>query len=489
MKDHLRESPFRMEINSKYGNILYSGTFYKARLKIYELELDHFINNIMPVIIHSFDGSIIRKDKGLFVFEGRSLNFSYSNIIINSESGFNGNYNLKEKTIGIDGLGLKIKESRFYVEKFKYDMQEKTAFISTSAISAKLSDFIQGSPGTINGGFELNYSIEPDLSGKIYLSNYNYQWFQDISAVLNFNTNSLQAEITGTIPGGNLRADISSPNFLTEPYNVKIESEKIEAEQLFSLLKRNQTSAPTPAFNNYKIIKGPIRLDIFIHSIIYKKINLENAVLNCIWEPPVFTIENSTADFLRGKISMEGKLEKGIFKGGFNYKDARLKEFTTLFLTNSRKLYGNLDAQGNIEIDLTNMLSSKGNFKAEIKNGEIKDFIVQNQVSEALFDIPLDNIFFDDITFDGKYRDSFFEINDFHFNSEGIKIDAEGLFNLTNKEIQLKMDTSFTKDYLSGLPNVAQIFTSGYEEGGRIAFHLSVSGPWNKPTITLLKNQ
>ena len=74
-------------------------------------------------------------------------------------------------------------------------------------------------------------------------------------------------------------------------------------------------------------------------------------------------------------------------------------------------------------------------------------------------------------------------VNAFKFESENIRLSASGNVRLKTMELALRSEISFSKDYLSGLPNVAQVFTSGYEKDERIAFGITVNGPLKDPVV------
>lgn len=65
--------------------------------------------------------------------------------------------------------------------------------------------------------------------------------------------------------------------------------------------------------------------------------------------------------------------------------------------------------------------------------------------------------------------------------------EATGFIGAADQAVMLRSGLSFSEDYLSGLPNVAQIFTSGYESGGRVNFNVAVRGTLKKPEIILEK--
>ncbi|MFN4216882.1 MAG: hypothetical protein ACK4HQ_05735, partial [Brevinematales bacterium] len=77
-------------------------------------------------------------------------------------------------------------------------------------------------------------------------------------------------------------------------------------------------------------------------------------------------------------------------------------------------------------------------------------------------------------------------LSDVRLDSYDIQVLAPTVVSLVKKTVDSSITLSVSKEYVAGLPNVAQLLAAGYSEGNRLVFRLKVTNTIEKPKVVLL---
>ena len=241
-----------------------------------------------------------------------------------------------------------------------------------------------------------------------------------------------------------------------------------------------QVPASKPLFKIY-----PVDFNFEIKNIIYKKFSITDATIAGEAQPGRLTVKELRAQFFRGTLSSDFVISGGSLSGGIKLDDCRLKDFSNLFLEDGKRLYGIFSLNGNFNVPLRDIKLSSGTFEAAIANGEVRDFFLQEAIAQTLYDIPMNDIFFDSIHAKGKLEDGKIIIEESGFESKDINASAHGTASLSDYTLDFSGNIRFLSSYLADLPNVTRIFTAGHESGGWVNFDVKAGGTFTKPAVSI----
>ncbi len=491
-------SPLKIELKSRFGSLAYLGNFNKGSIQIRDLNIKIFSPEVPEFIVINLNGEFFVIERGVFNIKGINFVINYNNYLLESKSKVEGILDYKLKSISLKSFKFGINKNDFHINRLDYSYPENKTFISVSNLNFKLSDYFTNITGSLYGNMDLNFIKNNSITnlyfnGDIFLSNYYNNLIKDLNGEFTLEKNNLKAKLNGILFGENLILQLNTGNILNDKISIKFESDNLDAEKILGI-RSNFNAYSSNNINNQDLsikkflINRSVHFDFHSGNIHYKNINFENVFANCEWNNGLLRITDSSAIIFRGKLSIKGIIEKNIFNGEASYTGGRLKDFTELYLKQGKKIYGKIDAKSHFNLNLENPTASTGEISIEAINGEIKDFVIQDKISSLLFNIPLDNLFFNIIRLSGHFQNSTLELKEIYFESKDININAAGNYYLTDKSMKIIADVNFSKEYLSGLPNVMQIFTAGYEDQGRILFHISASDSIDKPKILLMKS-
>jgi hypothetical protein len=488
-KQKLQDSPINADIRSSYGQLLFNGTLEKAEVKLSDFNLAHFIDSHDSIFIRKMEGSLLQKGSDSFLLNVRNIELNYNQWKINSTSPFDAFYSIENEKLSVQNASLKTEKSSTRVQSFDYSFKNNTLNASFSNLYFYLSEFLPDWEGAGEGQIGLTLSNELFLNGNLKISNLQSKWAKKSFCEISIAQNRTEINCEGSSLGGLAKARLSIDSLSeNSPIVVTAQSDQIDFEDFLKLLETNSTEVDSTTSNSPPaFLQNPIKLRLTAEKIKYKNLTAQNLTLEADGQNSLWNIQKAEAFFCRGKISLSGKLSGDFLEGNLDYREGKLKEFSETFLSHPQKIYGFLNLKSRFSIFLPNPFLSRGEVSAEIVNGEIKDFFVQNQIGKTLFDIPLNDIFFEDIKLSGAFNSNLLEIQKFRFNSEDIRISAKGSAQISNLTLKLKSSFSFSKNYLESLPNVTQIYTAGYENEGRLNFDLDIQGPYYKPELEIIE--
>jgi hypothetical protein len=484
LRDPVEKSLFKGDITSGHGKISFIGNWNRAALSISGLELGYFVPGADSLVFHQMNGELDKSGNDGYLIHCKDIDLTFDKYRGHSLNPFEGIYQTAAQVIILSNAGLQVGQGRFGLEQFKYDLSNQIVFMKITNMQARLEEFVPPFKSDVTGTLEMTViGTNMTLNAGLDFSNLQYMFVRNGSGRASIRQNSISIDANLSTAGGEMSGRIISGDIFNGPYTMDFKGGSLDIEPVFLNILSNtqgqqdQTNAPAPAL---KILLG-------FDSARYKQLKFDQVSVSAGCENGVWTISEGKASIFRGNVLLKAEYSDNILAGNLNYTDGKLKEFTAQFLSGEKMLYGTISMKNSFKLDMSRLYNSSGEVEVEVKNGEIKDLIVQEKISRALFDIPLDNLFFDSIKLYGSLNKGLLSIRDLSFTSENIRMKAGGIINVSNMALNAISELSISKDYLSGLPNVTKIFTAGYEEEGRVNFKFKLNGTYQKPEAELLK--
>lgn len=484
------DSVINAELDSKVGSINVKGNLNRISVNLKDLQVGKIVGLTDTIILNSVRGKAFKESDSVYRFSGDQAELTYLSYTGSAVNSFSGKFDIAKNELSLGGFDLRAGKSQFHVDEFRTSTVIQDLSIALSGITAELSDIISNLNGSLTGSVSVNAGTAVWISAELSLSNMNFGFIQQTGGNVRMTSNQISAELTGKCAAGDFRADISCSDIFCAPVNVKASQDRFDIERILQTFARKNVPAPEGAgTNNIIPITNTVNLTWSLGMIQYKKMVTGKADVRATAAGRGIRLDEARVDFLKGALLIKGSYEDDSFTGEAALTDGKMKEFTALFLDSGKKLFGTVGGKAKFRVNMKDPLLSSGDVSLSVKDGEIKGVFIQNRISTVLFDIPLDDIFFDSIILNGKMENGQLNVNSFNFDSDNIRLNASGQVRLKTWDLSLRSEISFTKDYLSGLPNVAQIFTSGYEKDDRIAFSIIVNGPVKDPVVKIEKTK
>ncbi|NPV01846.1 MAG: hypothetical protein HPY53_10745 [Brevinematales bacterium] len=489
--DEFDESGFVLDVDSMYGSVHYDGTLKKGFLQIRSFQPDKLMKMNTGFTIPQLDAELVREGMDDVTVTGKIVNICWGEFNLCSQTQFTGTYSLKKQYLLVHGLGFRVNNSRFYISRLLLYFSRVHIDLVADKVDIDVSDFSPGMSGKLTGNIDLVYDKGFILSGKMRMDSFKFQWIDNLNGEWTVADNRLTGSANADFAGGSAKLGFSSGNLAVSPWSVEFNSQKIDVARFLAEWDKysggsgngggKESGGQEAGFP----IKVPvIDLRANIDQIVFDDVDLRDVSMAGIWKNSELTADGSL-QFLRGKLSAHLVWKGNIVNGKFQYIDGKLKELADAFLKGTGKLHGNLNASGTFALDLTDIFGSDADFTVSASGGEIRDFAVQKEMASALYGIPVDDIFFDTVLLKAKLGDKKLTIETFKFDSDAIVIGASGDIHTDTKKMNIDAEASFSQDFLNPLPNIATIFTSGYQKDGRIAFRLKIGGAFDKPEVKL----
>ncbi len=477
------EMPIELDLRSRSGSISYTGTINKGNISVKDARIGELFNADTSFRVDLFNGTMTRDIGNRFHFSINDSKIFYENFVFTTTGPFTGDYDWKSRDIMIQNAPVKVGRGTAIITNLIYSIPSQRLLIQATNACMPVGEYLKDASGFLSGDFALTVSNNVFLSGTLALSNFQYQWLRVSDGPVTLDQNKLESEFNLKTPGGTAHAELDCADIFTQGITIRLDSEELDLASLLSNIPPVKEENPGPQPGIFKIY--PADFELYAKKLTYRKFEFTGLHIAGTALENSIAFKEAQADFLRGKISGKGNISQNILGGNIVIKDCRLKEFSALFLEEGKRLYGPLSGNLDFTIPLTDFNSSIVDFEAEIVNGEIKDFFLQEEIAQTLFDIPLNDIFFDKIYLKGSLENLKLKFSRVQFDSSDIKAQAEGEFSLQDKNINVRSEISFSKSYLSELPNVTQIYTSGFEEGGRLIFKIQLEGDIRKPAVKI----
>lgn len=490
-KDDLEKTEADIKITSDSGNITMKGNLSYATIAVYGLKLADFVPGVDAVLTSLRLGFSMDEDQNL-TLTGRDVDLVYGDFNISVDSGFTGTFHssarkifLSNLTVGIEGASLKLSTA-------EYALQNGKLSADVSEINATLSSFVDGLKGKVSGSVRLTMLGE-DLSfdGDVFVSELKYAPVLSSGEIhLQLSGEGFTADGNLTTDGGELDLDLYSSHLIEGPYSASLSADEIDIEKLLDSLSKMESSETGSPDEECETESSSgelptVSFDLDVSAASYGDLDISDIELSGGIRKSRIVIDNLSLEVLRGTLSASGSLCGSVFSGDLSYSKGKLRDLTTAFFDDDKKLYGTLSAFSTFKLDLADFLDSTAELDITFSDGELRNFILQEEISKVLYDVPLDDIFFDSITLSAKLQNRNAFINEFTFKSDSISVSADGIIELDGMDLDVSALLSIHEDFLSGLPNVTKIFTAGYKEDENYHFLIEVGGNTGDPKVSL----
>ncbi len=480
----LYDMPLSLTLRSSNANLDYKGTLNSGFVKITGTDIDSLFNTATALKIQALEGGVKRDNDNNIHLDGKELKINYGNFYFESLKTYNLDFIFKTLTLSLTQLDIRSGNSSAQIKGLTYSIPSGSLAVDAESLALDPGDLLKGAAGKITGDFNLNSGKETFISGNLKLQDVKYSWISSTEGSVRIDSNSLEAAISMKAPGIKADMKINCGNLFSGGVQIHADAGNIDMEALMTCFSNSNTAKSPAALFPLKIF--PVILTVNAGKITYKKFELTDLYLDInASDPDMITVKELKAGLFRGNVLISMVLSHGNISGDAAITGIKLKEFSRTFLEGGRKIYGSADITGNFNIPVNDFTLAKAAFDAKINNGEIKDFFLQEEIAKTLFDIPLNDIFFDSIHARGSLQGSILSIGELTLDSTDITAQASGGVSFKEKTLTVRSDISFADSYLSGLPNFAQILTSGHQSGDRLNFSLIIDGELAKPAVKI----
>lgn len=490
-KTDIDKSRISMLITSKYGRIKFDGTPGQGVINIYDLKVANFVEGGgIDATVNRLQAVYKKVSENSISLNGKIVDIDFMGFKINLFSQFIGTYSIKGQSLIIRDLGLKVNNSRLFIERLAYQIPRNKLAVTISSMNLKLSDFMKGANANISGKIDFTFRKKIYLSSAdIKVSNIQYEFIKKGGAKLNAKDNAISGNMDLQVIGGNIALKLKSQNIANSAINITMQADKFDIVPLMkSFEKSSKKDAAKKSDSKPMDFKLPlIKFKGTIKTLVYEKYIFKNAYAEVSYRNSVINLDKLTMSFIRGTLTANAKMVGKYLSGNMTFRDGKLRELTKMMLEKPKKLYGTVNMTASFKLDMHSFLASTARLKMELKNGEIRNFVIQEEISQVLYNMPLDDIPFDNIAITAEMHKKSLNLKKFEFVSEDIRISANGDVNLKTKGVNIATLASFSDDFLSGLPNISKLFTRGFRNDGRVDFRLSFGGTYEKPEFKLMK--
>lgn len=481
----LDDSILSAEMTGDAGTINAVGKLKGMDVTLKELDIGKLSGLKERIVLSHARAKLEKASDTLYRFHGEKADLFLLDYLASAASSFSGSFDLNRSELEIGGFELQSGKTLVHVDSFRTSTIRPDLEIGISDIRADLSDWLPGSSGSATGTAGVRSDTNLRISGLLEITNAGFMMIRQVSGTIRLTNNSLTADLDGKCFGSPFNAKVYGPDLFGGPAQLNLSLDQLDLGQVTNAFARSRTVTNQGGFVLPYVVNGQVA----VGKIVFGKMQTGKTDLKFVISSSGIRVNDAQAEILKGRLQVKGDFADSVFTGDAVLSDAKLKEFTAMFLDSGKKLFGTVSGRGTFKLDTADPYRSSGEFNLLVRDGEIKDVFIQNRVSAVLFDIPLDDIFFDSIELDGNLWDGTVDVKKFRFNSGNIRLGASGQLGLRKQDLSFRAEIDFDREYLSALPNVAQIFTSGYDRDGRIAFGIAVNGPLKNPSVRIEKTK
>ncbi len=478
--------PVYLTVKSPFLELVFRGNIGSGNLKIRRADIDGIFKTVSSIKIDNLETSLSRDKNNLLSCSCMDMKLYYKNMYFKSESSFKLFFDPNAMTITVNDISAAMSGCSALITNLFYSIPDKKLVIDARSVSIEAGDFLNGAVGRLSGEFSLISKNDLILSCDFKISGFKYFFIQMDEGQLTMKNNSLKADVNALIPAISALVHIESDDIFSRGFSVQARIDEIDLEKVINSFAENKmgNSESEIAFSR-KIRIFPIIMDLDIKKILYKKLSLTDVRIRGEAQPGLISIKELKGQFFRGTLFSVFKISHDSVTGEASLNGCKLKDFSDLFLTEGKRLYGSISFKGIFDIPRSDISLASCSFEASVINGEVKDFFLQERIAQTLFDIPMNDIFFDSIMLRGKYEMKKFFLEESSFESREINASATGSLSFLDNTIDINGKISILSTYLADLPNVTQIFTAGHESDGRVNFNINAAGSLSKPVIRI----
>lgn len=477
---------YRAELNSEKGRVSWKGTLDRADLSIDDADLAAFFPGSPEIRFANIEGAMIRT-KSLYRLLGRSFSMRWNSWDIAVSSGFTAVLDIGGKHIEAGNARVTLNSNTTAtLSQLNLDLASKKVELDIGGVNLPLGSYLPGVTGTLSGDFHAAYRGKLFVSGRGKVSALRWRFIRDASADFTLRDNAVESQFQADSAGGSASGSVKGADFFVSPFDVVLKAGEIDLAPVISNLRSSSVAAaPAKEGGSYRL--PPVRFMVDSPRVRWGKAAFAPVKLTGVYSAVIWEVNSAEGYAWRGKFTAKGKLEKGVFSGTAWAKEVRLKDLAQEFLEFPRTLFGTLDLNAEFNIPTAKPGEAVADFSITARNGQFRDFVMQEKLGAFLFEMPLDRIDFDAVTCSGSWRAGRLTADSFRFDSSDIRASGNGSFDTAGGELAADIGFSFSREYAAGLPNVAQLITSGLEKNGRVEIRVGASGSWKKPLFRIMK--
>ncbi|MCX7882769.1 MAG: hypothetical protein N2314_06070 [Brevinematales bacterium] len=477
---------------SMYGKVSFHGRGKNIRFQVEDMEVGRFWPETKEIVVKKLGGELYLQGNQWLV-KGSTLSLLWQSNQVTS-SRYQLLYDVKRSTFLLSDTSLKYNTSDIQISNFFYDSRQKLAYGVAEDFSINVKDFVPGGEGTCGGKVTFRYENGSlsQLDGSIYLKGVAYGPLQIEGdfRVLGF---SLEGEASLRL-GKNTMVLRSSP-IGRQGLALVMSAETFDLSDVFRqkwpkpAQKAQERSSPreTKTFSLGDLLEVfPLDIEVNLPRVVYEDLVIEDVYMHLVPRGKAWVMEQVGGRLLRGSIRGNAIIAGDFLRGTLQLTDIKLHDLNGVMLKDGKTVYGTLKGAIEYQLPLTNILMGYVGFGVTVEKPEFRGLVLQNQISEVLYNLPLERLSFDVLTLNGEMREGKIFMKDARLDSYDIQGLAQAVFYLEKKIVDTSLTLSVSKEYISGLPNVTQLLTAGYSEGNRLVFRLKVTNTWEKPKVVLL---
>ncbi|URA10661.1 AsmA family protein [Thermospira aquatica] len=475
---------------SMYGKASFQGRGKTIGFSLEDFNVAKFFPALNDIFIQKVGGDLFLQGNQ-WAIKGSSLTVLFQSNSVSSPR-YTVLYDTKKQTVLISDTRVKYGSSELFISNLFYSLPQKMAYGVFENVLLQLQDVAPGGEGSIEGNLRFRYEMQEvsQLDGNLTLNNVKYG---PLMAKGDFTIDGFTLNGNATVTIGNNMFEVQASPIGRQGLSLVISADRVDLKDLM-LQKWPQTKSKSSSSGGNlpleKIVESlPLAVEVKIPAVVYDAIAFDD--LSFSLQPRVrsWVIEKMGFDFLRGQVRGQAVIAGEYIRGNLSFSDIKLHELNETLLKEGRSIYGTLRGSIEYQLPLTNLLAGYMSMNFVVDKPELRGFVLQNQISELLYNLPLERLSFDSITVSGEMREKRLFLRNLLLDSYDIQVSAPTTLAFEKQLVDTEITLSVSKDYLSGLPNVAQLFTAGYSEGNRLVFRLKVTNTLEKPKVVLLPSR
>ncbi|MFN3660152.1 MAG: hypothetical protein ACK4TN_02810, partial [Brevinematales bacterium] len=403
-------------------------------------------------------------------------------------------YDTRKQNILFSDTMVRYNTSEIVISNLFYNPKQNFAYGVVENLVFRVGDVLQGGSGTLEGEMVFRYE-NGDLSqldGRIELKDIDYG---PLHIEGNFDIAGLSLNGKAEILIGKNRCLVRSLPIGRQGMALSLTSERFDLSDVLrqewpSSAKatggRRKTQAKVSLSWAEVMAVFPLDVEVDIPLILYDNLEIKNFQLHLVPRGEAFVLENISCQLLRGSVMGNAVLAGDFLRGSIRLSDIKLHDLNETMLREGKTIYGTMKGVLEYQLPLTNLLAGYMGFSFNIDKPEFRGLVLQNQISEVLYNLPLERLSFDTLEITGEMREGIVSLRDVCLDSYDIQVLAPTVVSLAKKTVDSSISLSISKEYIAGLPNVAQLLAAGYSEGNRLVFRLKVTNTIEKPMVVLL---
>jgi len=468
-----------------YGRASFQGKGKTIRFQLENLDVARFEKSLSGFFVNRLAGEVFLQG-AQYAVKGTSLSLLWHSNSITSPK-YTCIYDGKKQTFFVTDAVVRYNESELNIAHVFYDVKSLLVQGRVNRFAVEFSDIVPEGKGKLSGDVNFLYEGKKlsSLDGSLELDGVKYG---PLEVDGRFVVKGLTLDGSSTFVVGKNRFTLVSTPIGEKGLALRLSTERLDLkdllEQKWPTTKQASSGKSLPIED--VVASFPLSLEVVFPEVVYDKVSVQNVrfVMNPgerFWE-----ITEMGGEWLRGTVSGRGVLAGDYLRGKLKASGIRLHDLNPL-LEKGRSIYGTLGATVEYQLPLTNLMMGYVSFQLVADKPELRNFVLQNQVSEVLYNLPLERLSFDSLTVGGEMREGKVYFSRIALDSYDIQVNASADIEWLTRLVRADIILSVSKDYVAGLPNVAKIVMAGYAKENRLVFQLRVTNTLDQPSVVLLQ--